>query len=79
MLVLWCTEPDIYDVHTEGYRGAGLEICHMFADSIVFKSIASHFHQKINEFFFRNWNLSGIKRYISVATCRKKLIEAIKY
>ena len=28
--------PYIYDVHTEGGWGS-LEICHVFADSIVFK------------------------------------------
>ena len=35
-LILFNEGPNIYDVHTERGWG-GLEICHMFTDSIVFK------------------------------------------
>ena len=33
--IIFYEGPNIYDIHTE--RGWGLEICHVFMDSIVFK------------------------------------------
>ena len=49
--------PYIYDVHMEGGRGS-LEICHVFADFIVFKhEIYCSFLRMVGVGRSKNWSL----------------------